>query len=48
VGLKTLAAFQAAREVAPVNPGHQPSASALGYALPARWADFVRRSTDQH
>ncbi len=32
------------REVAPVNPGHRPSASALGYALPARWAGFVRRS----
>jgi hypothetical protein len=26
-----------------VNPGHRPSASALGYALPARWAGFVRR-----
>jgi hypothetical protein len=27
-----------------VNPGHRPSVSALGYALPARWAGFVRRS----
>src|SRR6476661_6758960 len=34
------------RELAPVNPGHRPSASALGYALPARWADFVRRSNN--
>jgi hypothetical protein len=31
-------------EVMPVDPGHRPSASALGYALPARWAGFVRRS----
>ena len=30
------------REVAPVNPGHRPSASALGYALPARWAGWGR------
>jgi hypothetical protein len=31
------------REVASVNPGHRPSASALGYVLPARWAGFGRR-----
>jgi hypothetical protein len=28
-------------------PGHRPSASALGYALPARLAGFVRRSYGQ-
>ena len=30
--------------VRPAYPGHRPSASALGWALPARWAGFVRCS----
>ena len=29
-----------------MNPGHRPSASALGYALPARWAGFESHRTD--
>jgi hypothetical protein len=38
------------REVVPVNPGHRPSASALGFALPARWAGLLgafRTKTDR-
>jgi hypothetical protein len=35
---KPLATFQAARIVTCLNPGHRPAASALGYALAARWA----------
>jgi hypothetical protein len=35
---KPLAALKAARMVVLLNPGHRPAASALGYALPARWA----------
>jgi len=32
------------KDAGPVDPGHRPSASALGWTLPARWAGFVRRS----
>jgi hypothetical protein len=42
---EALAAFQAAFGVSPFPPGHRPAASALGSALPARWAggDYRRR-----
>jgi len=35
---RVLAALQAARRGRPFSPGHRPSASALGWDLPARWA----------
>lgn len=35
---ETLAAFQAAVDDRLSSPGHRPSASALGLALPTRWA----------
>jgi hypothetical protein len=36
------------REIWPVlDPGHRPSASALGWVLPARWAGFVREASGE-
>ena len=39
---RALAALQAALVGCAFSPGHRPPASALGWALPARWAGFVR------
>ena len=41
---RALAALQAALVCCAFSPGHRPPASALGWALPARWAGFVRSS----
>src|SRR5215218_311817 len=42
---QVLAALQAACKLSPVYPGHQPSASALGWVLPTRWAGFCVRGS---
>ena len=38
---RTLAALQAALVCCAFSPGHRPPASALGWALPARWAGLI-------
>jgi hypothetical protein len=40
-----VAALQAARAGVAGFPAHRPAAEALGSALPARWAGFIRRSS---
>jgi hypothetical protein len=42
LSVHVLAAFQAAGLWGPVDPGHRPSASALGWGLPARWAGSMK------